>query len=322
MTKLIIQIPCYDEEDTLPIVLAALPREVAGVDTVEWLVVNDGSNDKTVEVAINNGVDHIVSHPKNMGLAKAFLTGLNACLERGADIIVNTDADNQYCAEYIPDLIRPILEGRAEIVVGARPVGENQDFSALKKFLQKLGSWAVRRASRTNIPDAPSGFRAFSSDAAMRLKVYNDYTYTLETIIQAGQKGIPITWTPVQTNPALRPSRLVTSMSAYIRRSIVTISRIFVVYRPFRFFASVGAVLLFLGVLIGLRFLWFYFFAGGGRGHVQSLILSSVLVGIGFQTLMVAFVADLLSVNRRLGEEIEYRLRKGNLDRNNSAGTK
>ena len=309
--KLIIQIPCFNEEETLPITLKALPREIDGVDIIEWLIINDGSTDRTVEVARAHGVDHIVSHPMNMGLAKAFMTGLHACLEQGADIIVNTDADNQYCADCIPDLIRPIIEGKAEIVIGARHIDEVKDFSWIKKVLQKLGSWTVRLASGTDIPDAPSGFRAITRDAARKLNVFNNHTYTLETIIQAGQKDIPISWVPIKTNRYLRPSRLVKSIPSYIRRSIFTILRIFVVYKPFRFFASIGSILISLGILIGLRFLYYYF-SGHGSGHVQSLIFASILIGMGFQTILVAFVVDLISVNRRMLEELQYKNREFN----------
>lgn len=312
--KLIIQIPCYNEEETLAVTLSALPRQVPGVDVVEWLVVDDGSTDRTMEVAKANGVDHVVRLLRNQGLAKAFMAGLEASLKTGADIIVNTDADNQYCADCIPDLIRPILEGKAEIVVGARPVDEIKHFSPIKKFLQKLGSWTVGLASNTDIPDAPSGFRAISREAARKLNVFNDYTYTLETIIQAGQKDIPITSVPVRTNEYLRPSRLVRGMLSYTRKSILTILRIFVVYKPFRFFMSIGGVLIALGALIGLRFLWYYFTVGGS-GKVQSLILASILIGIGFQTMMVAFIAELLSVNRRLIEDLQYKSREGKTDK-------
>ncbi|MBW1743027.1 MAG: glycosyltransferase family 2 protein, partial [Deltaproteobacteria bacterium] len=271
--KLIIQIPCYNEETTLPVSLSALPRQVEGVSVVEWLVVDDGSTDRTAEVAKAHGVDHVVSHPKNLGLAKAFMTGLRSCIELGADIIVNTDADNQYRADCIPDLIRPIVDGMAEIVIGARPIDQIKHFSFMKKLLQKLGSWTVRLASKTDIPDAPSGFRAISREAAQKLNVFNSYTYTLETIIQAGQKGISITWVPVSINEDLRPSRLVRSMPSYVRKSILTILRIFVVYKPFRFFMSIGVGFLLVGTLIGLRFLYHYF-TGGGSGHIQSLILA------------------------------------------------
>jgi hypothetical protein len=233
---------------------------------------------------------------------------LEASLKAGADIIVNTDADNQYSADSIPDLIHPILEGKAEMVIGARPIEQIKHFSPIKKFLQKLGSWTVRLASNTDIPDAPSGFRAISCEAARKLNVFNSYTYNLETIIQAGQKNIAITWVPISTNEYVRQSRLVKSLTSYIRKSVLTIIRIFVVYNPFRFFMSIGALLFFLGALIGIRFLW-YFLNGQGGGHVQSLILASIFIGIGFQTIMVAFIADLLSVNRRLLEELQYKSR-------------
>jgi len=308
--KLIIQIPCYNEEKALPATLSVLPRSVPEIDTVEWLIIDDGSTDRTVEVAKEYGVDYVVALPRNQGLAKAFMAGLEASLKAGADIIVNTDADNQYCADCIPELISPILEGKAEMVIGARPIEQIAHFSFTKKILQRLGSWAVRGASNTDIPDAPSGFRAISREAARKLNVFNAYTYTLETIIQAGQKNIAITWVPIRTNEYVRQSRLVKSLASYIRRSVLTILRIFVVYNPFRFFMSIGALLFILGTLIGIRFLW-YFFNGQGGGHVQSLILASILIGIGFQTIMVAFIADLLSVNRRLLEELQYKSRDG-----------
>jgi len=309
LSKLIIQIPCYNEEKTLGVTLSELPREVPGVDTVEWLVIDDGSTDRTVEVAGEHGVEHIIRHSKNLGLARAFASGLEACLARGADIIVNVDADNQYCADCIQDLICPILENRAEIVIGARPIGEIQDFTKTKKVLQKLGSWVVRQASGTDIPDATSGFRAFSREAAMRIRVYSRYTYTLETIIQAGQRGMNVTSVPIRTNRTMRPSRLIRSIPSYILKSILIILRIFVVYRPFRFFFTIGLIVFGLGFLLGVRFLY-YLFIGEGRGHIQSVILSGVLMGMGFQTILIAFIADLLSVNRKIIEDIQYRLRK------------
>ena len=305
--KLIIQIPCYNEAASLPAALAVLPRSVPGFDRVEWLIIDDGSLDDTRAVAQANGVDHLISHPRNLGLARAFMTGLNVCLERGADVIVNTDADNQYDARDIPALTRPILDGSAEIVVGARPITAISHFSPLKKLLQRVGSWVVRLASGTDIPDAPSGFRAISRGAAQRLMVFNDYTYTLETIIQAGQKNMAITSVPVRVNPELRPSRLVRSIPSYIRRSVVTIVRIFVIYRPFRFFAIIGLILFSAGLLIGLRFLW-YFLAGDGSGHIQSLILAAVLLMMGFQTVLIAFVADLQAANRRLLEDLRFKV--------------
>ena len=301
--KLIIQIPCYNEAATLGIALAALPREVPGFDKVEWLIIDDGCTDNTVEVALANGVDHVVRHTRNQGLARGFMNGLQACLEHGADVIVNTDADNQYNADDIPALTRPILEGKADIVIGARPIAAIEHFSPIKKLLQKLGSWVVRVASKTSIPDAPSGFRAMSRSAARRLTVFSDYTYTLETIIQAGQKNMAITSVPIRVNGDLRPSRLVKSIASYIQRSIVTIIRVFVIYRPFRFFASIGLTLFLLGFVIGLRFLYKWLTVDYD-GHIQSLILASSLLIIGFHTILIAFVADLLSANRKLMEEI------------------
>jgi glycosyltransferase involved in cell wall biosynthesis len=307
--KLIIQIPCYNEANTLAIALSTLPRELEGFDSVEWLIIDDGSTDETISVALKNGVDHIVQHPRNQGLARGFMSGLEACLNNGADVIVNTDADNQYNAEDIPALVKPILNGTAEIVVGARPIETIEHFSPIKKILQKIGSWVVRYASKTDIPDAPSGFRAMSRNAAQRLVVFNDYTYTLETIIQAGQKNMAITSVPIRVNEDLRPSRLVKSIPSYIQRSIVTILRIFVIYRPFRFFGLIGLILFFVGFLLGLRFLYFYL-TGEGEGHIQSVILSAVLLGMGFQTFLVAFLADLLAANRKLLEDVRYRINK------------
>lgn len=308
--KLIIQIPCFNEAQTLSIALSALPRTVPGFDTVEWLIIDDGSQDDTVKVARECGVDHVVRHTRNQGLARGFMTGLDACLRLGADVIVNTDADNQYNADDIPKLVTPILERRADIVVGARPIETIEHFSPIKKLLQKLGSWVVRVASKTDIPDAPSGFRAMSRTAAQRLMVFNNYTYTLETIIQAGQKNMAITSVPIRVNEDLRPSRLVKSIPSYIKRSIATIIRIFVIYRPFRFFGTIGAILFGAGFLIGLRFLINYL-GGEGEGHVQSLILAGALLVMGFQTLLVAFLADLLAANRKLMEDVRFKLKSG-----------
>lgn len=307
--KLIIQMPCYNEEGTLAIALAALPRVVEGFDKVEWLIINDGSTDDTVKVAKECGVDHIVSFKYNQGLAKGFMAGIQECLNQGADVIVNTDADNQYEARDIPKLVRPILDNKAEYVIGERPISQTEHFSPVKKFLQKVGSFVVRVASNTNIPDAPSGFRAMSRECAMELNVYNNYTYTLETIIQVGQKGIAITSVPIRTNEDLRPSRLFSSISNYINKSVITIIRIFVVYKPFMFFMSIAAILFFLGFILGLRFLYFYL-TGDGGGHTQSVILAGVLMGMGFQTGLIAFVADLLSVNRKLLEYIKNETRR------------
>ena len=307
--KLIIQIPCLNESETLPLALAELPREIPGIDCVEWLIIDDGSTDGTSDIALKAGVDHIIRHTKNLGLARAFMTGLEACIERGADIIVNTDADNQYDASYIPKLITPILDGEAEFVVGARPVSATSHFSVVKKLLQYLGSAVVRRVSGTNIPDAPSGFRAMSRSAAMQLNVFSRYTYTLETIIQSGHKGIAITSVPINTNADLRPSRLVSSIPAYIRRSIITMVRIFMTYRSIEFFAIPGAIAFFAGFVIGLRFLYF-FMVGSGEGHMQSVILASLLLGVGAGLIVVGLVTDLISVNRKLLEKIDWRLRQ------------
>jgi glycosyltransferase involved in cell wall biosynthesis len=309
MTKLIIQIPCYNEEQTLGLTLSELPRQLPGIDEIEWLVIDDGSRDRTVEVAKACGVDHIVRLANNQGLAKAFMAGLESSLKAGADIIVNTDADNQYCAEDIPALIHPIVLGTAEIVIGARPIQDIKHFSPTKKFLQRLGSWVVRLASNTRIPDAPSGFRAFSREAAMQLNVFNQYTYTLETIIQAGQKGMAITSVPIRTNGELRPSRLVKSIPSYIHRSILTIFRIFMTYKPLRFFLLLGSFPLGLGVALGMRWLGF-FLMGTDRTRIPSLILAAILILIGVQLIILGLVADLLAVNRKLLEDIQLRMRR------------
>ncbi len=304
--KLIIQIPCYNEAETLGIALEALPREVAGFDRVEWLIINDGSIDNTVQVAKESGVDHVVNFSHNRGLAKGFMAGIQECLRQGADVIVNTDADNQYEANDIPKLTQKILDGSAEYVIGERPISETDHFSPMKKLLQKLGSWVVRKASGTDIPDAPSGFRAMSRACAKELNVYSSYTYTLETIVQAGQKNMAISSVPIRTNEDLRPSKLLTSISDYVKRSVFTIVRIFVVYQPFKFFVSLAAILALIGLIPGFRFLYF-FASGDGEGHVQSVILSGLLLGMSFQTLLIAFIADLLSVNRKLLEELRLK---------------
>ncbi len=307
--KLIIQIPCYNEEQTLPIALNDLPKKIEGIDQIEYLIIDDGSRDKTVEVAKANGVHHIVSFKKNKGLAAGFMAGIDKCLKQGANIIVNTDADNQYYGDDIEKLIRPILNGQADIVIGERPIDKIEHFSWLKKKLQHLGSWVVRIASDTDVPDAPSGFRAYSREAALRLNVISEYTYTLETIIQAGRKNMAITSVLIKTNPELRKSRLFKSMFSYIKRSIFTITRIFVMYKPLKFFMTLGLTIFLLGFVIGLRFLYFYF-TGQGVGHIQSLILSTVLLLIGFQTGVVGLQADIIAANRKLLEDIQYRLRK------------
>ena len=315
MTKLIIQIPCYNEEESLGITLAALPRQLVGIDIIEWLIIDDGSQDKTIEVAKQYGVDHIICFPTNQGLAKAFMAGLEASLKAGADIIVNTDADNQYCADDIPYLIQPILWNQAEIVIGERPIWQTKHFSPMKKLLQKLGSLVVRMASNTNIPDAPSGFRAFSREAAMQLNVFNSYTYTLETIIQAGQKGMSITSIPIRTNSVLRPSRLVKSTPAYVLRSLFTILRIFLLYKPLRFFLMLGSVPFSLGVISSIRWL-FFFFSGYEKTRVPTLILATILILVGFQLWVLGLIADLMAANRRIMEEIQVRMRRQDCNHN------
>ncbi|MEO0015380.1 MAG: hypothetical protein RLZZ535_3769 [Cyanobacteriota bacterium] len=311
--KLIIQIPCYNEEATLGLTLSQLPRQLPGIDKVEWLIINDGSRDRTLEVAQACGVDHIVNLQSNQGLAKGFMAGIEACLEAGADIIVNTDADNQYCAADIPKLIAPILDGYAEIVIGARPIQSIKHFSPLKKLLQNFGSFVVRLASQTEIPDAPSGFRAISREAALRLNVFNEYTYTLETIIQAGQKGLIITSVPIRTNGYLRPSRLVKDISTYVQRSILTIVRIFMTYRPLKFFMMLGSVPFSLGFLLCCRWLWLFWGIIGddpAKPRVPSLILAAMLILIGVQLWIFGLIADLMGVNRQLLEDIQLRLRR------------
>lgn len=319
MTKLIIQIPCYNEEATLGIALSELPRHIPGINCVEWLIINDGSKDKTVEVAKSFGVDHIINLSHNQGLAKAFMTGIEACLIAGADIIVNTDADNQYCADDIPKLIEPILSKRAEIVIGTRPISKIKHFSPLKKILQKLGSWVVRLASNTDIPDAPSGFRAISRSAAMQLNVFNEYTYTLEMIIQAGQKGIAITSVPIRTNKYLRPSRLVKSISGYVQRSLFTILRIFMTYQPLRFFTILGSIPFTIGFMLGVRWL-LLFFSGTTRTRIPSLILAAILIIIGVQLWVFGLVADLMAVNRKMLEEIQLRMRRAEIESGQQKG--
>lgn len=307
--KLIIQIPCFNESQTLAVALSHLPRQVEGVDVVEWLVIDDGSTDTTAEVARQSGVDHIVSHPYNMGLAKAFMTGLEACICNGADIIVNTDADNQYNAQDIPKLIKPILDEQADYVIGERPISQIEHFSIVKKCLQKLGSYAVRMFSKTDVSDAPSGFRAITSDAAMQLNVFNQYTYTLETIIQAGHKGIRIVNVPIGVNEDLRPSRLVKNIASYVRQSMSIIIRSFVIYKPFRFFTTIGLIMIGIGFLIGLRFLYYYF-GGQGSGKLQSLVLAAILSISGVQSIALGFLGELHATNRKLLEKLLYEFKK------------
>lgn len=311
--KLIIQIPCYNEAETLEIALNDLPKHIDGVDEIEYLIINDGSKDNTVEVAKNWGVNYVVNFKQNKGLAKGFMAGLDASLRNGADIIVNTDADNQYVGEDIAQLIQPILDGKADMVVGERPIDQTEHFSPLKKKLQHFGSWVVRKASRTDIPDAPSGFRAYSRDAAMRMNVVNEYTYTLETIVQAGRNKMAITSVPIRTNGELRPSRLFNSMMGYVKKSMLTIIRAFLMYRPLMFFSTLGGIMSLVGVGIGIRFLC-YLFAGTGAGHVQSLILASMMIILGVMTIIVGLQGDIIAANRKLLEDIQYHVRKLDYD--------
>lgn len=310
--KLIIQIPCYNEANTLETTLNDLPKQINGVDEIEYLVINDGSKDKTAEVALNWGVHHIVNFTQNKGLAKGFMAGMDACLKYGADIIVNTDADNQYCGQDIEKLIQPILNGTADIVVGERPIDQTQHFSFLKKKLQHFGSWVVRKASKTNIPDAPSGFRAFSREAALRINVINEYTYTLETIVQAGRNKIAITSVPIRTNPDLRKSRLAHGMFDYIKRSMLTILRAFLMYKPLFVFTCIAVVFGIMGLTLSIRYLMF-FLHGSGGGHIQSVILAMLLIIVAVQSFMMGLQADIMSANRKLLEDIQYRIKKQEL---------
>jgi glycosyltransferase involved in cell wall biosynthesis len=307
--KLIIQIPCWDEEDQLPSTLADLPREVPGVDTVEWLVIDDGSTDRTVDVARENGVDHIVRLTNNKGLAAAFQAGLDAALKLGADIVVNTDADNQYDAADIPKLIAPIVAGEADMVVGARPIDSIEHFSPIKKRLQRLGSAVVRRASETNIADTTSGFRAYNREAALQVQVVSKFTYTLETIIQAGKMTVAIDHVPIRTNPKTRESRLFPSMWAYVRRNTVSIFRIYALYEPLRVFMTAALVVGFASLIIWLRF-GIDFIIHGHSGHIQSLILGAVLFIAAVQLAALGVVGDILAGNRVLNQRILERVRR------------
>lgn len=311
--KLIIQIPCYNEAETLEVALNDLPEQLDGIDEIEYLIVNDGSQDDTVEIAKRWGVHHVVSFSQNKGLARGFMAGLDGCLRNGADIIVNTDADNQYSAGDIQRLIKPILDGEADMVIGARPINEIEHFSKMKKLLQRFGSWAVRQASNTDIPDAPSGFRAMTRDTAMRINVVNDYTYTLETIVQAGQEKIAITSVPVHTNPELRPSRLFQGVWSYVKKSIVIILRSYMMYKPLKCFTYLSIPPILTGFMIGMRFIYYLVTQGGG-GHVQSLILACTLIIIGFLTFMIGLVSDLISSNRRILADTQYHVRRMEYD--------
>lgn len=307
--KLIIQIPCYNEAETLEIALNGLPKEIEGIDKIEYLIINDGSKDDTVQVAKNWGVHYVVNFKRNKGLAKGFMAGIDEALRQGADIIVNTDADDQYCGADIEKIVRPILDGKADIVIGERPIDETEHFSPLKKKLQHLGSWVVRVASGTDIPDAPSGFRAYSREAALQLNVVNEYTYTLEQIVQAGRNKIAIMSVPIRTNAELRPSRLFSSMFGYIKKSMLTIIRSYIMYKPLHFFMLFGCIPVVLGIGLGLRFLVRYF-SGNGAGNVQSLILVSLLITIGVMMWVIGILADTIAANRKIMQDVQLRVRK------------
>jgi glycosyltransferase involved in cell wall biosynthesis len=307
--KIIIQIPCFDEESHLPATLAELPREVPGVDAVEWLVIDDGSTDRTVEVARENGVDHVVRLTNNKGLAAAFQAGLDACLKLGADVIVNTDADNQYKGEDIAKLVAPILAGRADMVIGDREVETIEHFSPLKKRLQRLGSAVVRRASETTVPDTTSGFRAYNREAALQVQVVSKFTYTLETLIQAGKMLVAVDHVPIRTNDRLRDSRLFPSMWSYVRRNTISIFRIYTLYEPLRAFLAAAAAAGLVAAVIWIRFLYF-FISGEGSGHVQSLILGSTLFIVAVQLAALGVIGDILSGTRVLEQRILERVRR------------
>ena len=311
--KLIIQVPCYNEAETLTIALNALPKHIDGIDEIEYLVIDDGSKDDTERVAREWGVNYIVKQRRNKGLAKGFMKGLDFCLKNGADIIVNTDADNQYVAEDIEKIVRPIIEKKAHIVIGERPIDETEHFSPLKKKLQHFGSWVVRKASGTDIPDAPSGFSAFSRQAALKMYVINEYTYTLETIVQAGQEKMTIMSVPIRTNPELRESRLFKSMGGYVRRSMMTIIRATLVYKPLKFFMTLGLILGGIGAAFYIRYLVFYFM-GLGAGHTQGLIFASMMIILGFISIIGGLLGDLFFANRKLLQDIRYHNRKAEFD--------
>jgi len=307
--KVIVQIPCFNEESTLPQTLADVPRHLEGIDRVEILVIDDGSTDATSEVARRHGADHVVRHARNQGLGRAFRTGLDTCLRLGADIIVNTDADNQYAGSAIPDLIRPILEGSAEIVVGDRRTDEIAHFSASKKRLQKLGSFVVRELSGTTVPDTVSGFRALSRSAALKLNIVSSFSYTIEMLIQAGKERMAVTSVPVTVNPQTRESRLFRSVPQFLLQSLAALVRTYTMYKPLRVFTFLGSALVLAGLLPVARFL-FFFLQGQGGGHVQSLVLGGVLLVFGFVSLLIGVVADLISFNRALLETVLEKVRR------------
>ena len=308
MTKLVIQIPCLNEAATLPATIRDLPKHIPGIDSIEVLVIDDGSQDGTADVARSCGADHVVRFRSNKGLAAAFAAGLDTALKLGADFIVNTDGDNQYAGRDVSTLLMPILRGEADIVIGDRNVRTLRHMSGLKRWLQLLGSWVVRQVSNTRVPDTTSGFRAYSREAALQLTIVSEFSYTLESIIQAGKKRMAVAHVPVATNETTRESRLFDSVPSYIRRSAATIVRTYAMYEPLKVFTVAGLVMFSSGLLISARFL-FYYFNGQGQGHMQSLILSAVLMIVGFQVLLIGLMADVISANRKLTEEVLYRMR-------------
>ena len=319
--KLIIQIPCLNEEKTLPLTVRDIPESIDGIETIEILVIDDGSKDRTCEVAGECGVDHIIRLPETVGLAHAFSIGIDACLKRGADIIVNTDGDNQYNGSNIPRLIEPILQGNADMVIGARIIDEVEHFSFIKKILQKLGSWVVRKASGTTIPDVTSGFRAFNREAAMRMNIISEFSYTLESIIQAGNRRISLKHVSISTNKKLREPRLFKSIWGYLRKSIPTIVRIYTMYQPLKVFLFIGGINFIIGISLSIRF-FYHYLQGHSTGHIQSLILSAILILIGFILFMIGLLADLIAGNRKLIENVLYCVKSIDIDKNESEDKK
>ena len=313
--KLIVQIPCLNEEKTIGRTIADIPRRIPRIDKVEVLVIDDGSTDRSREMARKAGADHLIGFTNRKGLARAFSAGIDAALKMGADIIVNTDADNQYRGEDIPRLIAPILEKKADIVVGDREVENIEHFSLIKKALQKIGSWVVRKLSGTKIPDAACGFRAYDREAAFSLNVVSNFSYTLETLIQAGKGDLAVAHVTIQTNPQTRPSRLFTSTFEYLKRSVATLIRIYTMYEPLKVFSLIGGALILGGTALSLRFLY-YFFTEGGRGHIQSLIFAAILLIVGFQVLVIGLLADTIAANRKLTESALRRVKKLELEAN------
>ncbi len=315
--KLIIQIPCLNEAETLPAALADLPRAIPGIDVIETLVIDDGSTDATSDVARAHGVHHLIRFRRRKGLAAAFAAGIDASLKAGADLIVNTDADNQYAGRDIAKLVAPLLAGTADVVIGDRNIRELRHMSLTKRLLQRLGSWVVRQVSSTEVPDTTSGFRAYTREAALRMTIVSEFSYTLESIIQAGKKRMAIAHVPVETNPHTRPSRLFHSIRAYLKQSAATIVRIYAMYEPLKVFTYIGGVVFLAGLAISVRFLYFYFFTTPveAAGKIQSLILSAVLMIVGFQVVLIGLLADVISGARKLIEDLLYRVRRMELER-------